>query len=402
MTELKLRIERYRPNALIFIEGNKTNDTFYILKSGQVAVSRIHEITEDSNTVLKAGDPFGVVSCLANRPRLESVRTLTETEVIAVRRDQIIPLLQKNPGVGLKILRWFSRRLREYDAALARMALKKPVVEDTSLIRNVGDHYHRQRKFRAAHYCYTRFLHLLPDHPDAAEVRQRLESILRSYPDAATPYTQTDDVTRTYPDKSMLFCEHEPGEEVFIIQKGRVQIAKIVGDKELLLAVSGPGDVVGEMAILEDKPRNASAIAIGNVTVLVMNRRNFLHLVQSNPQTVHKILTLLSERIWIAYRQFENLAIKDDYKRLLDCAMIQLEKQKVNLDANAEYHLGLTPAELVLLAGLDEAKTDELTERLLDDPLFTLYNGHVVIKDLPEFVKQVESIRKFQLSGRGP
>jgi len=394
MDEFKLRLERYQPNSLIYIEGNKNNNYFYLLRSGKILTSRIHEVSDDTNNFLKPGDPFGVISCLANKPRIETIRTLTPVEVIAVHRDQTTSLFSKYNSVALKILRWFSNKLREYDSALTRLALKKPVVENTELIKSIGDYYFKHGKIACAKYCYQKFLEIYPDHPSSYEIKQRLNQENFS---SIKFFEKKDAFTRIYPDKSMLFCEHEKGDEVFIIQKGRVQITKIIGDEELLLAVLGTGDIVGEMAILDNKPRNASAVTFGETVTLTVNRENFYSMVSKNPNIVLKILILLSERIWLIYRQFENLSIKDEYNRILDGAMIQLERMKVDLLNNTEYNLGLGPVDLFRSVGIKEDRFDELTNRILEDPNFILIGHSLVIKDLKEFLKRIDSIRKLQL-----
>ncbi len=397
MPELKLKIEKYKANSLIFIEGNQKNDNFYIIKSGSVQINRIHEFPdEQGKNAFGAGDTFGVVSCLSYRPRIDTAKTMTPVEVISVNREQFIPLIQNNSGIALKILRSFSKKLREFDAAITRMALKKPVDESIQKIVEIADYYYARKKYKQAYYCYNRYLSLKPDdkNPKITANMKFLESMKID----KSPYKELDNFTRIYKEKSMLFCEHEPGDEVFIIQKGRIQISKILKDQELLLAVLNPGDVIGEMAILENKPRNASAIAFEEMQALVLNKENFMNMVHNNPQVVYKILTLLSERIWVAYRQLENLAIKDDYKRLLDAIMIQIEKQKMTVEKYKEINLGLSPNDLIKLVGINENKEDELLERLVMDKNFKLINNSIIVNDLEDFAKQVESIRKFQLN----
>jgi CRP-like cAMP-binding protein len=397
MAELKLKIEKYKPNSLIFIEGNQKTDNFYIIKNGNVQINRIHEFPdEQGKNVYGPGDTFGVVSCLSYRPHIDTAKTLNSVEVISVEREQFIPLIQNNTGIALKILRSFSKKLREFDTAITRMALKKPVDENILKVAEIGDYYFNRKKYKQAYYCYTRYKSLRPDdqNPKIIQNIRMMDSMKLD----KVFYKDLDNFTRVYKEKSMLFCEHEPGNEVFIIQKGRVQISKIVKDQELLLAVLNPGDVIGEMAILENKPRNASAIAFEELQVLVLNKENFMNMVQNNPQVVYKILTLLSERIWVAYRQLENLAIKDDYKRLMDAIMIQLEKQKVPIEKNKDFNLGLSPHDLIKLVGISEGKEDELLERLVMDKNFKLVNNTIIVNDLEDFAKQVESIRKFQLN----
>ncbi|MEE8441617.1 MAG: cyclic nucleotide-binding domain-containing protein, partial [Spirochaetia bacterium] len=61
----------------------------------------------------------------------------------------------------------------------------------------------------------------------------------------------------TYQADEIVFCEYEPGDAFYLIQNGRVQISKIMGDIEKTIDVLQPGEIFGEMAILEEAPRSA-------------------------------------------------------------------------------------------------------------------------------------------------
>ena len=399
MSDIKLKIEKYRPNSLIFIEGNTKIESFYIIRSGQIQTSRIHDVADDTNSeILKQGDTFGVVSCLANRPRIETIKTLTPVEIIEIKREQLIPLAQKNTPVIMKILRSFSQKLRNFDASITRLTLKKPVTEDIKKIKEIADYYYLKKQYKEAYITYKKYVHYNPDAPDLQIIKKNMQTI-EQLKINLDEYEQKDFFTRIYKDKAMLFCEHEPGDELFIIQEGKVKISKIVGDQELLLAVLEAGDIIGEMAILENKPRNASAIAFGTLSTLIVNKSNFLNMVKQKPEIAHKILSLLSERIWVAYRQLENITIKDEYKRLLDALMIQLEKQKINLNEEITYNTGLGTNEILKLIGLnqDQSKGEELVAKLINDTNFKLTNNNIIINNLKDFSQHVESIRKFNL-----
>ena len=82
----------------------------------------------------------------------------------------------------------------------------------------------------------------------------------------------------------IIFCEYEPGDNFYLIQSGRVQIVKIMGDIEKTIDILQPGEIFGEMAILEEAPRSATAIAADHVKALEFNRQNFEVLMQGNPQ----------------------------------------------------------------------------------------------------------------------
>jgi len=116
----------------------------------------------------------------------------------------------------------------------------------------------------------------------------------------------------------MIFSENEPGTELYIIQRGVVKISKIVEDNEVLLALLKPGDIFGEMALLENKPRSASAIASEDVSVMVVTKSNFERMVQTQPQLITKLTTKLAERLWLIYKQLANTLIQDPLGRLYD------------------------------------------------------------------------------------
>ena len=64
---------------------------------------------------------------------------------------------------------------------------------------------------------------------------------------------------KEFPKATVLFREGETGKEMFVLQAGKVIITKTVRDIEKMLAVLGPGEFFGEMALISNKPRNATA-----------------------------------------------------------------------------------------------------------------------------------------------
>ena len=115
MPEVKLTLERYRKDSIVFIEGKRSNTYFYIIKEGRAKTSRQNMIEgELEANVLKPGDTFGVVSSMAHRPRIETVTALTDLTVIKVASDQFIDLLRNNAPIALKIIRSFSKKLRNF------------------------------------------------------------------------------------------------------------------------------------------------------------------------------------------------------------------------------------------------------------------------------------------------
>lgn len=97
--------------------------------------------------------------------------------------------------------------------------------------------------------------------------------------------------TRQYKKGELIFREGEEGEELFLIEEGKVAISKPVkGNLEQVLAHLGPGDHFGEMAILEKIPRTASASAEENCLLLVISENDLLNMMEEHPKVAAKIM----------------------------------------------------------------------------------------------------------------
>jgi len=95
-----------------------------------------------------------------------------------------------------------------------------------------------------------------------------------------------------------VFHEGEPGDELFLVKDGRVQvfITSDIGDK-ITLADAQSGDVFGEISLLDGGPRTASAAAIDATTVLKLDRDRLFELVQRHPHVALDLLTVLGQRL---------------------------------------------------------------------------------------------------------
>src|SRR3954452_9832922 len=81
-------------------------------------------------------------------------------------------------------------------------------------------------------------------------------------------------MTRTFPRGQALFTEGDLGERVFMIEKGWVTLRTHGPDgEEMILALRGPGEVVGEMSAFDGAPRTATAVAVGEVRAVVAPAR---------------------------------------------------------------------------------------------------------------------------------
>jgi CRP/FNR family cyclic AMP-dependent transcriptional regulator len=116
---------------------------------------------------------------------------------------------------------------------------------------------------------------------------------------------------------TVLFREGEPGKEMFVLQSGKVAISKKVRDVEKVLAILGPGEFFGEMAIISNKPRNASATVEEDAKLLMIDPRTFEAMIRGNSEIAVRMIKKLAERLSDADAQIENLLLSDPNSRIV-------------------------------------------------------------------------------------
>jgi CRP/FNR family cyclic AMP-dependent transcriptional regulator len=109
-------------------------------------------------------------------------------------------------------------------------------------------------------------------------------------------------VRRTYERDAVIFSQTDPGDALYGVVTGRVRIsASSVGGKEIFLNIMEPGDTFGEIALLDGRPRTASASATAPSDLFMISRDAFLGLLSREPPIVDHLLQLLCTRLrWVS------------------------------------------------------------------------------------------------------
>jgi CRP/FNR family transcriptional regulator, cyclic AMP receptor protein len=114
----------------------------------------------------------------------------------------------------------------------------------------------------------------------------------------------------------MIFREGDEGNQMFIIQNGKVRISKNIDGKDHILAVLGKGDFFGEMAIVSRINRTATATAVGSVDLLCFDRTGFQGMIENNSKIALNIIDKLCKRLQHANQQIQHL-VKGNVKNLV-------------------------------------------------------------------------------------
>jgi CRP-like cAMP-binding protein len=393
---LQLTFVNFKKDSYIVVEGKQNADRFYIIRQGKVRISKEVEVVEEEGNVLGPGDFFGVVSTMSSHSHIETAQALTDVTLISVQKEQYGQLIQNNTPVAMKIILQFSKRLRFLDDALSRLTLKSTAADaDPSHLFNVAEYYVRQSQYNQAYYAYHQYIKHCPKGQNINVSREKMMKIA-PYVKAVKLDYKPEEFNRSYPKDSMIFSECEPGDELYIIQKGSVKIAKIVDNSEVLLAVLKAGDIFGEMALLEAKPRAASAVAYEDCVVLAVNRANFERMIGTQPQIIARLTILLSERIWFIYKQLANTLITDPLGRMYDALLIQLEKNRVATESSESYTFDFGPKELINMVGIPQKEAGFILRKMMENKKIQVNQDKIYAVDVSEITKQTEFHRKMQ------
>ncbi|HVO41791.1 MAG TPA: PrsW family glutamic-type intramembrane protease, partial [Aggregatilineales bacterium] len=113
-------------------------------------------------------------------------------------------------------------------------------------------------------------------------------------------------VRRTFADGQVIFNEGEPGDALYLITGGAIDLLIRVGSEDMLLRTTRAGEVVGDLALLDGQPRSAKARASGAVETLMVRRDLFVRFISSRPQVLLAVLQFLADRIKHATDVVEN------------------------------------------------------------------------------------------------
>jgi len=386
---------KFNKDAYIFVEGKPNADRFYIIKEGNVRVSREAEVGKEG-VVAGPGEMIGLISAMAAHGYIESAQAVTNVILLMVERKQYGALVRKTPAIAINTVRQFSQRLRSLDEAVSRQVLKSNAANDASHLYQIGEFYEKAGKNNQALYAYQQYLAYNPKAANVELVRKKIIR-LQSSIKVPRPVYSPDTMTQTYPKNNLLFAEGESGHNLFIIQSGSVKITKIVNNQEVVLAVLNKGDMFGEMAMLEDKPRSATVEIYEDSVLLSVNRANFTTLINVQPDMVLKMATLMSERIWHLYRQLANTLIKNPLGRIFDALVIHLEKNRVDLTSKESYLCDFGFKELVGIAGIPESESRVLQSRIFPERKLAIRDDKILIPTISDVFKEAEYYRKAEL-----
>lgn len=122
---------------------------------------------------------------------------------------------------------------------------------------------------------------------------------------------------KTFPAGTNLVSAEEPGEVVYIVLEGTVKIYATQADgNDVIIAFGGPGDIEGEMSVIDSVSRSADIVTQEPTTMLWMDRLSFQECLSTIPAISMNLLRILSDRLRLANERIQALCALDVYGRV--------------------------------------------------------------------------------------
>jgi CRP/FNR family transcriptional regulator, cyclic AMP receptor protein len=205
---------------------------------------------------------------------------------------------------------------------------------------------------------------------------------------------------RVCPTGTVLFREGEPGHEMFIIQKGRVQLTRNLQGVEKILAVLPAGEFLGEMAIINQKPRSATATVIEETHLLVLDQPTFEKMIKDNTEIAVRMIKKLAARLEQANFQVELLLLKDVNHRVVHLLRRMAEESGVR-EVEGVY-IDISMYEVADRIGCDDSEVADIVDKLARARLLKRQQRGVLIPEvgrLQDFLEFLEMKDRF--AGQG-
>jgi len=174
----------------------------------------------------------------------------------------------------------------------------------------------------------------------------------------------------------VFYRPEDPGERLFLLRQGRVQLYRISPEgKKLVIATLGPGALFGEMALLGQQMHNAFAEAMEDCSIMVMSRADLERLMLNDPTIGRRILTLTQRRLSDAEARLEDMAFKGIPARLASLLL------RLSADQDSDSITGLTHQDLAETIGTYRETATQVLNDLKADGLIEIGRKRITILD---------------------
>jgi CRP-like cAMP-binding protein len=192
--------------------------------------------------------------------------------------------------------------------------------------------------------------------------------------------------SRRYRRGETVFVAGDPGTSLCIVKSGRVKLALTSAEgREVILDVLGPGEVFGEMALLDGEPRSADAVAIEQTELLHLQRDEFVRFLRDRPEVGINLLGVLSRRIRRDTQLVQDAAFLDVPARLARTILRLAERGEDGRLRTPP----LTQSDLAAVAGTTRETLNKWLGLFAEQGLIEWKDSRVVVLDADRLQRRI-------------
>jgi len=186
-----------------------------------------------------------------------------------------------------------------------------------------------------------------------------------------------------YPAGREIFAKGSPGQSLMAVLRGSIKISSLSNEgKEIVFGIINAGEIFGEIAVLDGEERSADATAMTDCELLVLNRRDFLPVLQNRADLCMILLRILCRRLRQTSAQVEDVMFRDLDSRVAKALLQLAESVAPHGVQGAPVELHLSQRELGNRAGGSRESVNKILQNWHRQGLIDLGKASVLIRDL--------------------
>jgi CRP-like cAMP-binding protein len=185
------------------------------------------------------------------------------------------------------------------------------------------------------------------------------------------------------PARTVLFRKGDPGTHMVVVVRGRVKVCTHSEDgKELVLNLINPGEVVGEIALLDGADRTADAVTLVDSDLLILERRDFIPFLQRHPDACMRLFAVLCERVRRTSELLEEALFLEGSSRLAKRLVHLAEVFGKPVSGGVKIDIALSQQQLGNMVGMSRESMNKQLKQWRQDDLIRIEDGRYVLANL--------------------
>ena len=197
--------------------------------------------------------------------------------------------------------------------------------------------------------------------------------------DALIGYTRVEQ----YPAGREIFAKGSPGQSLMAVLRGSIKISSLSSEgKEVFFNIINAGEIFGEIAVLDGEERSADATVMTDCELLVLNRRDFLHLLENRADLCMIMMRILCQRLRQTSEQVEDVMFRHLESRLAKRLLHLAESVGLHGLQSTSVELHVSQKELGNMAGGSRESVNKILQNWHRQGLIDLGKASVLIRDI--------------------